>query len=259
MSSDLKEEFTVKEINSLHLKSHKKPKLVKAIIAFLAIAFVATLLVGFFKLSPTQKEENIIDTKSFTEVRKLVAPYNVSSNYYYSTLIIFDKTIKIDFKYGCLGETAFGYIILKTDEHVHQIGGKKNINSLGVRRWNGELDLFTFPFEKIPGIDMTLKVGGSIIMTTSFDENKNLIITVSCNLLAKAKVTSGFDKVNSITAGASGTILSGEFNVFFDSTIQHVTTTLTPSRSIKIYAEGKDKQNNDFKYEFNPPINMKYK
>ena len=258
MSTDLKEEFTVKEINSLPLKIHKKPKLVKAIIAFLAIAFISTLLVGFFKLSPTKKEDNIIDTNSFTEVRKLEAPYNKSYYYSYRTIEVLNKTITFDFKYGCLDETAFGYLVIKTDEHTYEIGGKKNINSLGVRRWHGELDLFTFPFEKIPGIGMTLMFGGSVIMSTSFDENKNLIITVSCNLLAKAKVTSGFDKVNSITGGASGTLLSGEFNGILDSSIQHVTTTLTPYRSIKIYAEGKDLNNKDFKYEFNPPIHARY-
>ena len=258
MSTDLNEELSVKEINSLHLKSHKKPKLVKTLIAFLAIAFVATLLVGFFKFNLSKKDVNIIDTKSFTEVRKLVAPYNESYNYYYMTLEVFNKTIKLDFKYGCQGETAFGYLEIKTNERAYHIGGKKNINSLGVRRWHGELDLFTFPFEKIPGIGMTLMFGGSVIMSTSFDEKKNLIITVSCNLLAKTKVTSGFDKVNSITGGASGTLLSGEFNGILDSSIQHVTTTLTPYRSIKIYAEGKDLNNKDFKYEFNPPIHARY-
>ena len=249
MSTDLKEEFTVKEINSLHLKSHKKPKLVKAIIAFLAIAFVVTLLVGFFKLSLTKKEVDTIDTKSFTELRKLGSPYNITNNYSYRTIKILNKTITFDFKYGRLGEIAYGYLVIKTDEHTYEIGGKKSINSLGVRRWNGELDLFTFPFEKIPGIGMTLMFGGSIMMTTKFDEKDNLIITISYNLLIKAKVTSGFDKVNSITGGAVGTIFNGELNGIFDSTIQHVTSPTDPTGPIKIYVEGKDKQNKDFYYE----------
>ena len=249
MSTDLKEEFTVKEINSLHLKSHKKPKLVKAIVAFLAIAFISTLLVGFFKFNLSQKDVNIIDTKSFTEVRKLEAPYNKSYYYSYRTIEVLNKTITFDFKYGCLDETAFGYLVIKTDEHTYEIGGKKNINSLGVRRWHGELDLFTFPFEKIPGIGMTLMFGGSVIMSTSFDENKNLIITVSCNLLAKAKVTSGFDRFNSITGGAVGTLFNGELNGIFDSTIIHVTSLINPTGPIKIYVEGKDKRNGNFYYE----------
>ena len=249
MSTDLKEEFTVKEINSLHLKSHKKPKLVKAIIAFLAIAFVVTLLVGFFKLSLTKKEVDTIDTKSFTELRKLGPPYNESDYTHLTTKKILNKTITFDFKYGCLDETAFGYFVIKTDEHTYEIGGKKSINSLGVRRWNGELDLFTFPFEKIPGIGMTLMFGGNIMMSANIDEKKRLVVTISYDILAKAKVTSGFDKFNSITGGAVGTLFNGELNGIFDSTIQHVTSPTDPTGPIKIYVEGKDKQNKDFYYE----------
>ena len=263
MSSEetLNEKFTINEIISLHKpKSSKKPKLAKAIITFLAITFVATFLIGLSKLNIPQKQINIHDKISFSEVIKSDPSYNVSASYYYSTLIILNKTIRITFKYGCFGETAFGYLILKTDEHEYKLGGEKSYKNLGIRRWYGELDLFTFPFEKIPGIDMTLILGGSVMMSTKFNENKELEVIVSCNLLAKAKVTSGFDKVNYITGGASGTILTGSLYGVLDSQTQsqHVDRNINPYRSFKLYVEGKDLQNKDFKYESNPPISIRY-
>ena len=236
--------------------NNKKPKLAKALIGFLAIVFVITLLVGLFKLDIFQNKDNIIDTKRFTELRLLDFPFNdddvLCFNHDFS---IFDKKISIKYLYAFKDEFAYGYLKIKTDEDVKYVGIKKNVyntNKNSITRNFGELDLFTFKFEKIPGVYMTMTFMGTCTITTIFNQDENrLQIDLYCDLKVKAKVSAGFEKVKSISGGASGTLVRGNFQGIISPREKGCNSDNKNvyGENIKVYVDGIDLENEKFHYE----------
>ena len=235
--------------------NNKKPKLAKALIGFLAIVFVITLLVGLFKLDIFQNKDNIIDTKRFTELRLLDFPFNGDNDLCFKEVFgIFDKKITVQYQYAFIDGIAYGYLKIKTDEDVKYVGIKKNVyntNKNSITRNFGELDLFTFKFEKIPGVNITMTFEGKCTMTAIFNQDEYQVqIDLNCDLKVNARVTAGFEKVKSISGGASGTLVSGHFKgILSKGQTSCNLDSEVYGENIKVYVDGIDLENEKFHYE----------
>ena len=174
----------------------------------------------FFDLRPKEevlksfekKEEEVVgeweeDIESpNSSLRNLGFSISQSNTYTLKTINILGTSIAIKLKVGVSGGKAFCKLIVGGASF-----GKDGITAEYSKKFGtGKLTIFSFPFPAMPAISVGLTGEASLTLTIKFASSAKTKLNFSLTgaLTADAYVKAGWDEVASITAGASGTLVS---------------------------------------------------
>ena len=174
----------------------------------------------FFDLRPLEevlksfetKEEQVIDEweedieSPDSVVRKLGFSISNSNTYTLKTFNVLGTSISIKLNVGVKNGKAFCKLIVGNASF-----GKDGITWEYSKKFGtGKLTIFSFAFPAMPAISVGLQGEASLTLTIKFASNAQtkLNFSLTGSLTADAYVKAGWDAVASITAGASGTLVS---------------------------------------------------
>lgn len=149
-------------------------------------------------------EEDIESPNSV--VRNLGFSISQSNTYTLKTINILGTSIAIKLKVGVSGGKAFCKLIVGGASF-----GKDGITAEYSKKFGtGKLTIFSFPFPAMPAISVGLTGEASLTLTIKFASSAKTKLNFSLTgaLTADAYVKAGWDEVASVTAGASGTLVS---------------------------------------------------